>query len=74
MLVHLFQLIHKLKLDFIGIWNISFDIPYIYDRLKVLGIDPADVMCHPDFPSKICYFKPDTRNHDIKNKNDSFEL
>ena len=72
MLVHLFQLIHKLKLDFIGIWNISFDIPYIYDRLKVLGIDPADVMCHPDFPSKICYFKPDTRNHDIKNKNDSF--
>lgn len=25
MLVHLFQLIHKLKLDFIGIWNMSFD-------------------------------------------------
>ena len=57
MLVHLFQLVNMLKLDFIGIWNISFDIPYIIDRLNVLGMDPAQVMCHPDFPFKKCYFK-----------------
>lgn len=72
MLIHLFQLINKLKLDFVGIWNISFDIPYIMDRARALGLDPVDLMCHPDFPSKKCYFKHDTRNHDIKNKNDVF--
>ena len=74
MLVHLFQLINTLKLDFIGIWNMAFDIPYIIRRLEVLGLDPADVMCHPDFPVKECRFKEDTRHHEIKNKCDSFIL
>lgn len=74
MLIHLFQLINKLKLDFIGIWNISFDIPYIMKRLEALGLNPADVMCHPDFPTKTCYFKADVRNHDIKNKSDFFYI
>ena len=74
MLVHLFQLINQLKLDFIGIWNISFDIPYIIQRMQALGLNPTEVMCHPDFPTKTCYFKADTRNHDIKNKSDFFYL
>ena len=70
MLVQLFQLINKLELDFITIWNISFDMPYIIERLERLGLDPTEVMCHPDFPSKVCRFKADTRNFEIKNKND----
>lgn len=74
MLVHFFQLINTLKLDIIGIWNISFDIPYIINRLEALGLDPKEVMSHPDFPVKKCYFKADTRNFDIKNKSDSFHL
>lgn len=74
MLVHLFQLINMIKLDIIGIWNISFDIPYIRDRMIALGLDPTEVMSHPDFPVKKCYFKADTINHDIKNKSDSFDL
>jgi hypothetical protein len=74
MLVHLFQLINFLKLDFIGIWNMSFDIPYIINRLEYLGMDPAKVMCHPDFPSKVCKFKADTHNYEIKNKSDQFFL
>lgn len=74
MLVHLFQLVNMLKLDFIGIWNISFDIPYIIDRLNVLGMDPAQVMCHPDFPFKKCYFKKDTINFSVKNKSDFLTL
>ena len=74
MLVHFFQLINTLKLDIIGIWNISFDIPYIMDRLESLGLDPKEVMSHPDFPVKQCYFKADKVNHEIKNKTDSFHL
>ena len=74
MLVHLFQLINKLKLDFIGIWNIGFDIPYLIDRMEILGLDPKEVMCHPDFPVKQCYFKKDTINFAVKNKSDFFHL
>lgn len=74
MLIHLFQLINQLKMDFMLIWNISFDIPYIYERMKFLGLDPKEVMCHPDFPVKKCYFKKDTRNFDVKNKSDFFHL
>lgn len=72
LLVHLFQLINKLKLDFIQIWNISFDIPYIIERCKTLGLDPAQVICHPDFPIKECKFKKDTINFAVKNKSDFF--
>lgn len=74
MLVHLFQLINILKLDIIGIWNMPFDIPYIMERLAFLGLDPKEVMTHPDFPIKECRFKLDTRNFEIKNKTDFFYL
>ena len=74
LLVHFFQLVNKLKLDFIEIWNIGFDIPYIKERLEILGLDPAQVMCHPDFPIKKCWFKKDTINFQVKNKSDYFHL
>lgn len=74
LLVHLWELINSLKLDMIGIWNISFDIPYIIDRLKILGLDPEQVMCHKDFPVKKCYFKKDKINFAVKNKSDFFHL
>ena len=72
MLIHLFQLINKLKLDFVGVWNIEFDIPYIIERCKALGLDPAEVICHPDFPVKECWFKKDTHNFAVKNKSSFF--
>ena len=74
MLVHLFQLINTLKLDFIGIWNISFDIPYIMERAEHLGLDPKEFMCHPDFPIKECWFKKDQVNFQVKNKADFFHI
>ena len=74
MLSHLFQLINQLKLDFVGVWNISFDIPYIINRIETLGYDPKEIMCHPDFPVKECYFKKDTINFAVKNKSDFFKI
>ena len=73
MITHLFQLINTLKLDFIEIWNMRFDIPYIYDRLVALGEDPKEIMCHPDFPIKECYFKDDKINFAVKNRSDYFK-
>ena len=72
MLVHIFQLLNTLKLDFVEIWNIGFDFPYFYDRMETLGLDPKEVMCHPDFPVKECYYKKDTINFAVKNKSDYF--
>lgn len=72
MIAHIFELIHQLKLDFISVWNIGFDIPYFIDRMEFLGMDPREIMCHKDFPIKQCYFKKDTRNFEIKNKSDYF--
>lgn len=74
MLLHLFELINELKLDFIGFWNIQFDIPYILKRLEVLGLDPKEVICHDDFPVKECYYKMDTHHFEIKNQTDFFNV
>ena len=42
----LFHTIHQCSPDFVEGWNSSaFDIPYIIERIRVLGYDPADIMC-----------------------------
>jgi hypothetical protein len=74
MLIHLFQCIHQISPDFLLIWNISFDIPYIIERMKRLGLDPAEIICDEEFLYKHCYFKKDMRNFDIKNKSDFFNV
>lgn len=74
MLVHLFQMIHMISPDFLMFWNIAFDIPYILDRMKVLGLEPSEIICDKEFKNRVCYFKKDRRNFDIKNKSDHFEV
>lgn len=72
MLVHIFEHINKIKYDFVTFWNFEFDVNYIYERAKVLGIDPKTLFCHPDFPIQECYFKKDRFHFDIKSKTDFF--
>ena len=69
-----FKMVNMLKRDFLLIWNLPFDIPYIMDRIKVLGYNPIDIMCHPDFQYPYCWFKKDTRNFDFKTKKNIFRL
>ena len=69
-----FEMINMLERDFLLIWNLPFDIPYIMDRIKVLGYDPIDIMCHPDFKYPYCWFKKDRRNFDFKTKKNIFRL
>ena len=49
LLKNLFALLHKMRPDFILIWNMSYDIPTMIQRLKYLGENPANYFCHPDF-------------------------
>lgn len=42
----LFFTIHSCSPDFVEGWNSSaFDLEYIIERVKVLGFDPADILC-----------------------------
>lgn len=58
MLYELFKLINTLQPDFVLAWNMAFDIPFIIDRIKVLGYNPLDIMAHPDFKDvkKLFYY------------------
>lgn len=51
-----FILVNKLRPDFLIAWNMAFDIPYIIERLKVMGIDPADIMSDPSFEEKFANY------------------
>lgn len=61
----LFMVINWFKPDFVLAWNMGFDIPYIIERLKNIGYNPGDIMCHPDFKYKQCKYVIDERNKDI---------
>ncbi len=62
----IFDKIHECKPDFCGIWNMDYDIPYIIDRLNFRGVDPAQIMCHPDVPRpyRICSYHKDPGKKD----------
>ena len=71
MLVQLFNYINNLKPDFVLAWNMAFDIPYIIQRLINLGVNPKDVICHPDFRYKeVRYFIDERNEFNYEERND----
>lgn len=60
----LFIGINKLEPDFLLAWNMSFDVPFIMNRLRHLGYNPADIMCHKDYEFKEAMYYIDERNMD----------
>lgn len=62
LIANIFNIINNNKPDFVLAWNMAFDIPYIIERLKNLGVDPAIIMSHPDFEIQEAYYHIDTRN------------
>jgi hypothetical protein len=48
----IFEQIHREETDFIGIWNIDYDIPKIISRLNYYGVDPKNLFCHPSVPDR----------------------
>jgi len=66
----LFILINNIKPDFLLAWNMAFDIPYTIERLKVLGVDPATIICHPNFTEKICKYFIDENHKEIEERGD----
>lgn len=58
-----FTIINTYQPDFVLAWNMAFDIPYVIARIKRLGYNPEDIMCHPDFENKIVKYHIDERNY-----------
>lgn len=61
MIKWIMKAIHYHRPLFIGIWNIGYDIPVLFDRLEKFSVDPKTVFCHPDIPERWreCSFKFD---------------
>ena len=75
MISQYFDFVNYLKPDIMTAWNISFDIKYIIQRLKTLGLEYPDIMkivCHPDFQKKSFYYHDDTRATSMEEKMDWF--
>ena len=51
-----FNVINMLQPDFVLAWNMAFDIPFFIERIRNLGYDPKQFMCHPDFKEKECMY------------------
>ena len=74
MLTQFFKLVHTLNLDIILIWNMAFDIPYLMDRMRELGMDPREHMCSKQFPTRTLYYYEDTRVFEFANKKDYMQI
>jgi hypothetical protein len=71
LLQDLFMYINSTQPDFVLAWNMAFDIPYIMERIKKLGYDPMDIMCHPDFKYKQCkYYIDEQHKNEFELKGD----
>ena len=66
----IFNGINHYQPDFCLAWNMAFDIPYIIERIKVLGYDPKDIICHPDFNMKFCEYVVDHRASEFAERGD----
>lgn len=70
MIADLFKLINIKKPDFVMAWNMRFDIPYLIERIKVLGGSPEEIICHPDFKNKVVYYKIDNETKEIPRRSE----
>lgn len=61
--------------DFLLAWNMAFDIPYLIERIKNLGYDPAEIMSHPDFKEKYAeYYIDEKHGSDYELRGDLYKI
>ena len=53
----IFAKAHKWHPDFVAIWNIDYDIPYMVRVIEKYGGDPADIFSDPSLPKELRYFQ-----------------
>ena len=48
---------HETQPDFLAVWNINYDIPYIMERCDKFGIKPEDIFSDPKLPKEYRVFE-----------------
>lgn len=56
MIAWIMSCINNENADFIGVWNINFDIPKVIDAIKRASYRPIDLFSHPSVPEDMRYF------------------
>jgi hypothetical protein len=51
----IFKCIHEVKADFIGIWNMNFDIPQILEAINRAKCSAANIFSDPSIPKEMRY-------------------
>lgn len=74
MLIQIFKLIKTICPDFVLIWNMGYDIPYLENRIRRLGVNPESIMCDKGFPTDSLFYYEDLRSFEWANKRDSFTI
>lgn len=59
LLKDLWKIIHSTDNDFIGIWNLPYDMQNLIERAQVLGLDPYELICDDRFIAKRLEFRED---------------
>lgn len=62
LIYNLFRLINLNSPDFLLAWNMAFDIPYLIERIKELGYDPAEIISDERYEKKYANYFIDTRH------------
>ena len=62
LIADVFAAINYKQPDFLMAWNMGFDIPYLIERIKILGGSPEDIIAHKDFDYKYAQYFVDERN------------
>ena len=53
----IFAQVHKNRTDFLGVWNLDFDIPKIMEVIKTSDSRSEDILCPPDLHRKYRYVR-----------------
>lgn len=51
------KIIHLSEIDYIGIWNMNFDIPKILTTIVKYNYNPAKIFANPNLPNNLKYLK-----------------
>ena len=76
LLKDLFGYINYTKPDFLMVWNMSFDIPFIINRILALGGNPKEIMCIHDINPlyENCNYIVDSDHEDFSTKGDYADI
>lgn len=69
-----FNTVNECKPDFLGYWNMRFDINTFINRCNKLNMDPKKVISDKDFPFKVAEYYTDNRNQDPADSSDGFTV